>query len=56
MAAREVLAHLGKPTLPPPLAAARGPPLSEIRDPALAELDAQAQPVPDYEFDQRIAW
>jgi hypothetical protein len=29
---RDVLAHLGEPTSPPPMAPARGPPLREIAD------------------------
>jgi hypothetical protein len=52
---RQILAQLGEPTLPPPLAPARGPPLWEM--PAGEDrFDPQAQPAPDYEFDQRIAW
>jgi hypothetical protein len=37
-------------------ASARGPPLWEMQDAERDEFDLQAQPVPDYEFDQRIAW
>ena len=53
---REILAYLGEPTSPPRLAPARGPPLWEMPDAAPTECDPQAQPAPDYEFDQRIAW
>ncbi len=53
---REILAHLGEPTSPPRMAPARGPPLWEMSDAAPTECDPQAQPAPDYEFDQRIAW
>jgi hypothetical protein len=35
---------------------ARGPPLWEMQDAGRDEFDPQAQPAPDYEFDQRIAW
>ena len=56
MAVREILAHLGEPTSPPPLAAARGPPLWEMPDPGKDRFDPQAQPAPNYQFDQRIAW
>ncbi len=55
---REILGHLGEPTSPPSLAPARGPPLWEFpaTEPAEREVDPQAQPAPDYEFDQRVAW
>ena len=55
-AVRQILAHLGEPTSPPRLAPARGPPLWEIPVAEQGGFDPQAQPVPDYEFDQRIAW
>jgi hypothetical protein len=55
-AVREILAHLGEPTSPPPRAPARGPPLWEMSDAAPTECDPQAQPAPDCEFHQRIAW
>ena len=56
MAVREILAHLGEPPSPPRIAPARGPPLWEMADAGHGEFDPQAQPAPDYEFDQRIAW
>ena len=37
-------------------APARGPPLWEMPDVGQRGFDPQAQPAPDYEFDQRIAW
>jgi len=46
------------PLIPPPrLAPARGPSLWElpVNDQAERETGPQAQPVPDYEFDQRVA-
>jgi hypothetical protein len=47
------LPHLGEPISAPNLAPERGPPLWEV--PAAGqverEVDAQAQPVPDYDFD-----
>ncbi|MCM8614066.1 transposase [Accumulibacter sp.] len=52
----QILGHLGEPTSPPRLMPARGPPLWEMQDNAPGEIDLQAQPAPDYEFDQRIAW
>jgi hypothetical protein len=55
-AMREILAPLGEPTSPPCLAPARGPPLWEMVDAGQGGFDPQAQPAPDYEFDQRIAW
>jgi hypothetical protein len=55
---REILGHLGEPTSAPSLAPARGPPLWELQPDGQAEreIDLLAQPTPDYEFDQRVAW
>ncbi len=53
---RDILAHLGEATSPPRLMPARGPPLWEMQGAGPGEFDRQAQPAPDYEFDQRIAW
>ena len=55
---REILGHLGEPTSAPRIAPARGPPLWElsVAGQAEREADLQAQPAPDYEFDQRVAW
>jgi hypothetical protein len=52
---REILAHLGEPVDPPRIAPARGPPLWEA---AAGQSDDAllAQPIPEIEFDQRIAW
>ncbi len=55
-AVREILTHLGEPTSPPRLMKARAPPLWEMQGANMGEEDAQPQPVPDYQFDQRIAW
>ena len=55
-AVREILACLGEPTSAPPMAPAGGPPLWERPDAELGQFDPQAQPAPDYEFNQRIAW
>ncbi len=55
-AMRQIFAHPGEPTSPPRLAPARGPPLWEMPDAGKDRFDPQAQPTPDYEFDQRIAW
>ena len=51
-AVRQILVHLGEP---PRLAPARGPRLWEMPDAGQGGFDPQAQPAPDYEFDQRIA-
>jgi hypothetical protein len=55
-AIREILDHLGEPISPPRLAPARGPPLWDLPSGESGDIDPQAQPAPDYEFDQRIAW
>ena len=57
---RKILDHIGESVQPPRIAPARGPPLWE-----LAESSAQAgndpkwdaaEPAPEIEFDQRVAW
>jgi len=53
---REIPGHLREPKSPPRLMRARGPPLWEMPGSEPAEADPRAQPMPDYEFDQRIAW
>lgn len=55
---RESLGQLGEPTSAPSLAPARGPPLWELPLPGQAEreTDPQAQPAPDFEFNQRVDW
>ena len=53
---RDILAHLGEPAAPPRIAPARGPPLWELPPAGQREIDPQAQPAPDYEFDQRVTW
>lgn len=53
---REILGRLGEPTSPPRLMPARGPPLREMQDSGSDTLDPQAQPAPEHEIDQRIAW
>ncbi len=53
---QKILTALGESTLPPRLAKARGPPLWEMAGVEPDEIDPQAQPAPDYEFDQRVAW
>jgi hypothetical protein len=58
---RKILDHIGESTQPPRIAPARGPPLWEAaraseqagNDP---QWDMVAQPVPEFEFDQSIAW
>ena len=63
-----ILAHIGEPTRPPPVAPARDPPAwasdgntSATMDPQgdqgePAGIDPLAQPEPDSIFDQRITW
>jgi hypothetical protein len=54
---RDILDHLGEPTMPPRIAPARGPPLWEAADP---EHDPAADPLlqcaPAFAFDQRLSW
>jgi hypothetical protein len=57
----KILDHIGESNRPPRISPARGPPLWEAA--AAAEQarndpqwDSSAQPAPEIEFDQRIAW
>jgi hypothetical protein len=56
VAVRDILVRLGEATWPPRLMPARGPPLWEMLDAGWDEYHLRAQPAPDYDFDQRIAW
>jgi hypothetical protein len=60
-----ILAHIGEPMRPPPVAPARDPPAwagdidaGDVIDPEgePTGLDPLAQPEPEYIFDQRITW
>ena len=51
-----ILGHPGEPTSPPRLRPAQGPQLWEMAHALPDESNPQAQPAPDYMFDQRIAW
>ena len=58
---RQILAHLGAATRPPRIAPARGPPLWEAATAGTAagndpHWELAAQPLPEIEFDQRLAW
>ena len=60
---RQILEHIGADSEPPRIAPARGPPLWDDCDAqkddgvqAEPDWDMAAQPVPDYELDQRINW
>ncbi|GMU73252.1 MAG: hypothetical protein AMXMBFR42_27070 [Burkholderiales bacterium] len=53
---RDILVHLGEPITSPTVAPARGPPLWDRPDAANGDGDPYAQPAPELEFDQRIAW
>jgi len=53
-AIREILTHLGEPVDPLCVASARGPPLWESAGQCGDNLLIQL--IPEYEFDQRIAW
>ena len=53
---RDILVRLGEPITPPTVAPARGPPMWDMPPAGQREIDPQAQPAPDYEFDQRVTW
>ena len=64
---RQILDHIGVDSESPPTAAARGPPLWDDCDAHMddgvqvephwaADWDGAAQPVPDFEVDQRVNW
>lgn len=57
-AIREILSPLGESISAPTLAPARGPPLWDlpVAGQTEREADPQAQPAPDDEFDQSVAW
>jgi hypothetical protein len=52
-----ILAYLGEPTQAPRIApAARGPPGEEDFDPREGDMSGLSEPLPEYEFDQRVSW
>ncbi len=60
---RQMLDHIGVQAKPPNISPARGPPLWEDFDAQIDEAvavepdcDLVAQPVPDFEVDQRVNW
>jgi hypothetical protein len=60
---RKILEHIGVDSEPPHITPARGPPLWDDCDAQVGEgvpiephWDLAAQPIPDYEVDQRINW
>lgn len=53
-AMRDILTHLGEPVDSPCIAPAHGPPLWKAA--GSGGDDLLIQPLPEYEFDQRIAW
>jgi len=50
-----ILTHIGEPEKPPPITPARGPPEWEW-DFDQQSLSDAVEPIPDFEFDQRISW
>ena len=50
-----ILAHIGEPAEPPPIAPARGPPASDDDLGPMPDWDRIKQPEPDVEFDQRVS-
>ena len=55
-AVERILAHIGEPSRPPPIAPARGPPAWEDAPEPMPDWDLIGQPEPDVEFDQRVSW
>jgi hypothetical protein len=55
-AIHEILVHLGEPTAPSRIAAAGGLPLWDPPAAGAGGGVPLAQPAPEYEFDQRVAW
>ena len=55
-AIREILTCLGEPVDPPRIAPARGPPLWEAAGQGDDTDTLLTQPMPEYEFDQRVGW
>ena len=57
---RKILDHIGESSQPPRIAPARGPPLWDLAEAsALAGNDHEwviAEPEPEIEFDQSVAW
>jgi hypothetical protein len=51
-----ILAHIGEPNEPPPIAPARGPPGWDDDVRPMPDWDLLKQPEPDVEFDQRVSW
>jgi hypothetical protein len=53
---RDILVHLGEPIAPPTVASARGSPRWDLPDGGSGDGEPHAQPAPEVEFDQRVAW
>jgi hypothetical protein len=53
---QRILAHIGEPNEPPPIALARGPPAwHDAREP-IPDGELLQQPESDFEFDRRVSW
>jgi len=58
-AIRRVLNHIGEPTTPPQIASVRAPPVewdADFDQTPLQESGQQAEPVPEFEYDQTVNW
>jgi len=53
---RDILGHRGEPSTPPRIAPVRGAPRWDLAVAGACRRDPHAQPAPEYEFDQRVAW
>jgi len=57
-AIQRILLHIGEPATPPRIAPARAPPdwLEVDLDQTILDESDQAEPVPEFEFDQTVNW
>jgi hypothetical protein len=55
---QRILNHIGEPVTPPQVSPARGPPDWLEADVGQTHLNGseQAEPVPEFEFDQAVSW
>ena len=52
----QIVTHIGAPPRPPPISPARGPPAWDDAPEPAPDWNLVAQPKPEHDFDQRLAW